>query len=192
MAESTNLLKQYGIDVDTYVHNAPPAVLYEQALEFDKKTSALADTGALIIYSGTKTGRSPKDKRIVEHPDSKDNIWWGEINIKVDDHTFLVNRERATDYLNTRQRLYILDGFAGWDPEYRIKVRIICSRAYHALFMHNMLIRPTPEELESFGTPDYVIFNAGAFPRQSPDAPHDLEDQCRLELRTSRDGNTRH
>jgi phosphoenolpyruvate carboxykinase (ATP) len=57
----------------------------------------------------------------------------------------------------------VVDGFAGWDPHYRIKVRVICSRAYHALFMHNMLIRPTHRELESFGEPDFVIFNAGAF-----------------------------
>ena len=163
MADSKNLLHQYGIEVDTYLHNAPPAVLYEEALSRDK-SSALADTGALIIYSGAKTGRSPRDKRIVEHEDSASDIWWGDINIKVDDHTFMVNRERATDYLNTRDRLYILDGFAGWDPEHQIKVRIICSRAYHALFMHNMLIRPTKEELANFGEPDYVIFNAGAFP----------------------------
>ena len=163
MAESVNVLYQYGIEVDSYLHNAPPAVLYEEALSRDK-TAALADTGALIICSGAKTGRSPKDKRIVEHPESADNVWWGDINIKVDEHTFMVNRERATDYLNTRTRLYVLDGFAGWDPDYRIKVRIICSRAYHALFMHNMLIRPTPEELAEFGEPDYVIFNSGAFP----------------------------
>ena len=163
MANDTNLLNQYGIEVGTILHNAAPAVLYEEALRWDK-TAAMADNGALIISSGKKTGRSPRDKRIVDHPDSKDNIWWGEINIKVDDHTFMVNRERATDYLNTRPRLYIVDGFAGWDPEYQIKVRIICSRAYHALFMHNMLIRPTPEQLESFGDPDYVIFNSGAFP----------------------------
>src|SRR4029077_7498400 len=60
--------------------------------------------------------------------------------------------------------LYCFDGFAGWDPKYRIKVRVICSRPYHALFMHTMLIRPTREELTSFGTPDLVIYNAGAFP----------------------------
>ena len=54
-----------------------------------------------------------------------------------------------------------MDGYAGWDPKYQIKVRIICSRPYHALFMHNMLIRPNPEELSDFGTPDYVIYNAG-------------------------------
>jgi phosphoenolpyruvate carboxykinase (ATP) len=74
-----------------------------------------------------------------------------------------INRERAIDYLNTRNRIYVVDGFAGWDERYRIRVRVVCARAYHALFMRNMLIRPSLEELEGFH-PDYVIYNAGAFP----------------------------
>lgn len=69
------------------------------------------------------------------------------------------------NYLNTRSRLYVVDGYAGWDPEYRIKVRILCTRAYHALFMHNMLIRPTEDELKrDFSNPDKIdfhVFNAG-------------------------------
>ena len=91
-------------------------------------------------------------------------MWWGPVNIPLDAHSFAINRERARDYLNTRERLYCFDGFAGWDPKYRIKVRVICSRPYHALFMHTMLIRPTKQELEEFGKPDFVICNAGAFP----------------------------
>jgi phosphoenolpyruvate carboxykinase (ATP) len=83
--------------------------------------------------------------------------------VKLPDSTFVINRERAIDYLNTRSHLYVVDGFAGWDPKYRIKVRIICARAYHALFMWDMLIRPTAEELADFGTPDYTIINAGGF-----------------------------
>ena len=74
-----------------------------------------------------------------------------------------INRERAVDYLNTRNRIYVVDGYAGWDPKYRIRVRVVCARAYHALFMRNMLIRPSREELEHF-TPDYTIYNAGKFP----------------------------
>jgi ATP-dependent phosphoenolpyruvate carboxykinase len=74
-----------------------------------------------------------------------------------------INRERAIDYLNTRKRIYVVDGFAGWDERYRIRVRVVCARAYHALFMRNMLIRPSREELEHFH-PDYVIYNGGAFP----------------------------
>lgn len=45
----------------------------------------------------------------------------------------MVNRERAIDYLNTRKRLYVFDGFAGWDPKYRLKIRIVCARAYHGM-----------------------------------------------------------
>jgi phosphoenolpyruvate carboxykinase (ATP) len=156
-------LRQYEIDVQTVYRNASPAHLYEDSFRIDKG-STLSDTGALIAYSGDKTGRSPKDKRVVRHPDSSDDIWWGSVNIPLDDSVFCVNRERAIDYLNTREQLYVLDAFAGWDPECRLKVRVICARPYHALFMHNMLIRPTPEELKAFGEPDCVILNAGRFP----------------------------
>ncbi len=156
-------LKQHDIEVTNIIRNASPAELYEQAVLYDAGT-AISETGALMVRSGEKTGRSPSDKRIVRDPQTGDDIWWGEINIELDDHTFLINRERAVDYLNTRERIYVMDGFAGWDPEHRIKVRIICSRPYHALFMHNMLIRPTQEELANFDEPDYVVFNAGQFP----------------------------
>ena len=156
-------LEKYGIHVKDVRRNVVPAVLYEDAIRTDP-TAAIARSGALMITSGAKTGRSPKDKRITKNPASADNIWWGPINMQIDKHTFEINRERARDYLNTRGCLYVVDGFAGWDPKYRIKVRIICERAYHALFMYNMLIRPSDEDLEAFGDPDYVIYNAGMFP----------------------------
>lgn len=156
-------LEQYGISVKQIVRNGAPAKLYEDALHFDVGT-AVAESGALIVKSGEKTGRSPKEKRIVTNPESENDIWWGDINIGLDEKTFLINRERAIDYLNTLERLYVFDGFAGWDARHRLKVRIICSRPYHALFMHNMLIRPSQEELEQFGEPDFVVYNAGAFP----------------------------
>jgi len=156
-------LKQYGIDVTNIIRNAKPPVLYQEALEYEAE-AAIADTGALMVRSGEKTGRSPKDKRIVEHPDTKDDIWWGSVNMPVDEHTFEINRERAIDYLNTLERIYVVDGYAGWDEDERVKVRIVCTRPYHALFMYNMLIRPTDEQLAEFGEPDYVVFNGGQFP----------------------------
>lgn len=161
--KSNNLLADYSIDVDDIRRNPSPAHLYEEAIRKDKN-STISNRGALIAYSGDKTGRSPKDKRVVKHPDSENNIWWGPINVPLDELTFAINRERAIDYLNTRNTLYVIDAFAGWDPEYRLKVRVVCARPYHALFMHNMLIRPTREELADFGEPDCVIWNAGAFP----------------------------
>lgn len=159
-------LKKYEIYPREIIRNASPARLYELAINFDKE-AAISDKGALILQSGKKTGRSPKDKRIIERPESVNDIWWGKVNIKMDEHTFNINRQRAIDYFNTRTRIYVVDGFAGWDENYRIKVRVICTRPYHALFMHNMLIRPTQDELAAFGEPDYVIYNSGEFPANS-------------------------
>lgn len=156
-------LQAYGLTVDEVHHNLPASSLYEHAMRYEKN-ARIAENGALVAYSGEKTGRSPKDKRIVRDPQSEADIWWGAVNIPLDHHAFEINRERACDYLNTRDRLYCFDGFAGWDPKYRIKVRVICSRPYHALFMHTMLIRPSKQELAEFGEPDFVILNAGAFP----------------------------
>jgi phosphoenolpyruvate carboxykinase (ATP) len=156
-------LEKQGISIAEIHRNASPAFLYEAALRFEKG-STISSTGALIAYSGKKTGRSPTDKRVVDEPEVRDDVWWGNVNIKLDPHSFLVNRERAVDYLNTRDRLYVVDGYGGWDPAHQLKIRVVCARAYHALFMHNMLIRPTPDQLASFGEPDYVIYNAGGFP----------------------------
>ncbi|MDH3718141.1 MAG: phosphoenolpyruvate carboxykinase (ATP), partial [Planctomycetota bacterium] len=155
-------LSDIGITCGEVLRNPAPAKLYEDAvLDADGNVAA---NGALAVLSGAKTGRSPKDKRVVEHPDSKDDIWWGNVNVALGEPAFDVNRRRAIDYLNTQRRLYVIDGYAGWDPKYRIKVRIVCARPYHALFMHNMLIRPTADELSQFGKPDYLVINGGRFP----------------------------
>lgn len=155
-------LSIYGLTVGNIVRNATPARLYEYALR--DSHAAIAGSGALATRSGDKTGRSPKDKRIVDAPPSTQNIWWGDINIRLTERSYLINRQRAIDYLNTRPRLFVFDGFAGWDPEHQLKIRVIAESAYHALFMHNMLIRPTADQLAHFSDPDLVIFNAGSFP----------------------------
>ncbi len=156
-------LESIGIHVEDVVRNASVSLLYQEAIRRDREAT-ISDRGALIAYSGTKTGRSPSDKRVVEHADSKSDVWWGSVNIPIDQEVFAINRERAVDYLNTCPRLYCVDAFAGWDDKYRIKVRVVCARPYHALFMYNMLIRPTAKELANFGEPDCTILNAGAFP----------------------------
>ncbi|GFY86713.1 phosphoenolpyruvate carboxykinase 1 [Actinidia rufa] len=142
------------------LYNLSPAELYEQAIK-NEKGSFIASSGALATLSGAKTGRSPKDKRVVRDETTEDELWWGKgsPNIEMDEHTFMVNRERAVDYLNSLDKVFVNDQFLNWDPEHRIKVRIVSARAYHSL-----CIRPTPEELENFGTPDFTIYNAGQFP----------------------------
>src|SRR5436190_1298938 len=155
-------LAPYGITVKTIHRNPSPPQLYEHAIRYEPGSS-IADSGALIAYSGIKTGRSPLDKRIVKHPDSEGDVWWGPVNIAMNERAFQLNRERAIDYLNLGDRLYVIDAFAGWHPRHRLKIRVLCARPYHALFMHTMLIRPTVAELADFREPDYVIFNAGRF-----------------------------
>jgi len=156
-------LEKHGITVKNVIRNPQPALCYEEGLRAEKGT-AISSAGALIAMSGAKTGRSPSDKRVVEGAETKDDVWWGPVNIPLEERVFVINRERAIDYLNTRDRLFVVDGFAGWDERYRVKIRVICERAYHALFMRNMLIRPSEKELENFGDPDFVIYNAGRFP----------------------------
>ena len=128
-------LDKQGIAVHEVHRNASPAFLYEAALRFEKG-STISSTGALIAYSGKKTGRSPTDKRVVDEPETREDVWWGSVNIKLDPQSFVINRERAIDYLNTRDRLYVVDGFAGWDPKFAAqdphRVRAHTTRAVHA------------------------------------------------------------
>ncbi len=152
-------LASYGINVTKVLRNASPAKLYEDGILSDGST--IVASGAIATDSAAKKGRSPKDKRVVEEASSKDDIWWGNVNVPFSEDSFAANRKIAIEFLNTCDQLYVVDGFGGWDPDAQIKVRIICSRPYHALFMHNMLIRPTAEELANFGEPDYVVFNGG-------------------------------
>eukprot|EP00850_Spirogloea_muscicola_P003011 SM000012S25273 [mRNA] locus=s12:53388:57179:+ [translate_table: standard] len=163
------LMRVAACDLDILLHNGRYAFslaeLYEFALK-NERGSYFTSTGALATLSGAKTGRSPKDKRVVREEITEDDLWWGKgsPNIEMDEETFLINRERAVDYLNSLEKVFVNDQFLNWDPEHRIKVRIISARAYHSLFMHNMCIRPTAEELENFGKPDFTIYNAGQFP----------------------------
>ena len=155
------IFSDLGIQHSNVHVNLSSDALIQLSLETDKG-STLSDTGALIVYSGEKTGRSPKDKRIVLEESSKDNINWGDVNQPIDPASFNQAKQQAVAFFNTCADLFIVDGYAVWDKKNTIKVRIICTKAYHALFMYNMLIRPTQQELANFGTPDYILYNAGA------------------------------
>jgi len=146
--------------------------LYEQAVDPATnwtndplgKPACITDTGALCAYSAARTGRSPNDRRIVLDDLTRDTVHWGKINIPMDPVNYKVNFNRTVDYLNVQPRLYVVDGFAGWDPKWRMKVRVICSLPYHALFMRNMLVVPKPHEMHEFEKgADFTIVNAGMF-----------------------------
>ena len=117
--------------------------------------------GAAMVDTGIYTGRSPKDKYIVDEPSSSDKIWWGSVNQKVSEEVFDRLYDKVVNYYNRSNdsKTYVFDGFAGADPKYSLNVRIIAKKAWQAHFVHNMFIRPEEGELEGF-KPGFTIINA--------------------------------
>jgi phosphoenolpyruvate carboxykinase (ATP) len=172
-ADCVEHLNKKGIWNKNIVHNPTVAELYEYAMLPEHLYSTdpniykttITDTGALHASSGLRYGRSPKDKRVVMDEVSKDTIWWGDVNIPISPQGYARNRQRTVDYLNTRPRLFVIDGYGGWDPDYRLNCRVICARPYHAIFMKQMLVRDTIDNLnDAFKKKiDFTIMNAGEF-----------------------------
>ena len=126
-----------------------------------KFSCELSSTGALVAYSGTKTGRSPKDKRIVLNEETKD-IWWSNINMPIREELYRHYLAYAEKHLLSRQH-FIVDAYAGWDPKYRVPIRIYCAHPYHALFMQNMLVPVSNTDQNEF-EPRFTIYNVGHLP----------------------------
>jgi phosphoenolpyruvate carboxykinase (ATP) len=114
--------------------------------------------GALVVDTGKHTGRSPRDKFLVEEPSSKDDIWWGPINQGTDEASFDNLHRQILSYYQGRE-LYVQDVYAGADIAHRLRVRVITDVPWHSLFARNMFIRPPAEELVGF-EPDMVILHA--------------------------------
>lgn len=161
-------LGSLGINADRVRRNVAPAGLYDHARAHEGAVET--SSGALAAFSGEKTGRSPKDKRIVHQDPSAREVWWGAVNAAMPPEGFSACRARALEHLQTQPLVFVVDGYAGWDPAHRVKVRVVCAQAYHALFMHNLLIRPSPTDLADFGEPDFLMLNAGDQPAPA-DAP---------------------
>jgi len=163
------ILEKAGFKNKNIYRNLSVAELYEfgisktEPADPDTRMTLISNTGAMCAYSGIRTGRSPKDKRVVLDKNTEKEIWWGEVNVPMPPESYKLIEELSIDYLNNRPRIYITDGYLGWDPRYRLKCRILTTRAYHALFMRNMLVVPTEEELKKdfLDQVDFHIFNAG-------------------------------
>lgn len=139
--------------------NLEPAQLVEAALRRGEGT--LSDTGALVVKTGKYTGRSPDDKFIVDTPAVHDEIAWGKINVPIEKAKYDALKAKVLAYLQNKE-LFVFDGFAGADPKYTKAFRIINELASQNLFIHQLLIRPTAEQLEGY-TPDYTIIAAPGF-----------------------------
>ncbi len=118
--------------------------LVERALA--RGEGKLANNGSLVVETGKYTGRSPKDKFIVDEPSSRDEIDWNHLNVPISEENFQRLYHRVLAYVQGRD-LYIFDGYVGADPSYRCSVRVINELASQNLFAHQLFLRPTATEL---------------------------------------------
>ena len=120
--------------------------------------------GAPIVDTGEYTGRSPNDKYFVVEQTSKNKIWWGAVNVKVDSSIFEELYEKVIESYNeiSDTKTYIFDGFAGADEAHTLPIRVISKKAWQNHFCHNMFIRPKQEQLKNF-KPKFTIINASHF-----------------------------
>jgi phosphoenolpyruvate carboxykinase (ATP) len=145
--------------------NLCPAELVQHALR--RQEGLLSEKGALVAYTGERTGRSPKDRYLVTRPGTREEVCWGPINRPMEPELFDRLYTKGRHYLEGRE-LFIQDGWACADPRYRLGVRVVAELAWHALFARCLLLRPSPQELGSFQPQLTVIHASGlqADPRE--------------------------
>ena len=160
-------LTKYGITGSTVIAHNPS---YEKLFEEETKAGLEGfevgqetELGAVNVMTGIFTGRSPKDKYIVDDAQSHDKVWWTTEGYKNDNHPMTEEvwgkvKDLAIKELSNKQ-LYVVDAFCGANEATRLAVRFIVEVAWQAHFVTNMFIQPTEEELKNF-EPNFVIYNA--------------------------------
>lgn len=122
----------------------------------------LSATGAVRSTTGEYTGRSPKDRFIVKDDVSEDLVDWGKVNKPIDEASFDNLYEKVVNHLQDKNELFSFKGFAGADEKYRLPVQVVNEYAWQNLFAHQMLIRPTEEELATHEA-DFTVISAPTF-----------------------------
>ena len=151
-------LDLHGIRCIGTVHwNLPPARLYEEAVR--RGEAQITAGGPLVASTGVHTGRSPNDKFVVEEPSSKDDIWWGKVNVATTEEVFDRLEAKVRKHLAERD-LFVFDGFAGADERYRLGVRVVNENAWQNLFARNMFVRSTDREVLEGFQPDFTVLHA--------------------------------
>ncbi|RFN59390.1 phosphoenolpyruvate carboxykinase (ATP) [Marixanthomonas ophiurae] len=152
-------LDNYGIKNATVNYQLSSEELHNATIQKDQGKEA--SSGALAVNTGEFTGRSPKDRFIVKDEVTEDKVWWGSINIPFDASKFDALYNKVTDYLSEKE-VYVRDSYACAHDDYRLNIRVINEYPWSNMFAHNMFLRPTEKELESFD-PEWVIVNAPGF-----------------------------
>ncbi len=154
-------LERLGLTRYGAVHeNLPPARLIEAAVR--RREGMLVGNGSLVAKTGKRTGRSPKDRFIIEDEVTRDRVAWGSVNKPFPGETFEALLEKATGHLGALEEFYVVDAYAGADPRYRLNVQVVTEYAWHALFARQLFRRPSPQELETF-EPEWTVISVPGF-----------------------------
>ncbi|NCU17806.1 phosphoenolpyruvate carboxykinase (ATP) [Pallidibacillus pasinlerensis] len=123
-----------------------------------RNEGVLTNSGAVSVKTGKFTGRSPKDKYIVEENSVRDKIDWGSVNQPISEEKFTRLYAKVLDYLKVKDEIFVFKGFAGADENYRLPIQVVTEYAWHNLFAHQLFIRPTAEELQNHDAQFSVVF----------------------------------
>lgn len=169
-------LEGYSMAVDTYTYTKKVQnILDKKSSLFQQSTTQLykkilnnnegelTELGAINAKTGKYTGRSPKDKFIVNEPSYRDDIDWGNINQPIEEDTFLKLYDKVLNYLNEKDELYVFKGYAGSDKDSQLKLTVVNELAWHNLFAQNMFIRPEIKEEAEEIKSDFTIVSAPYF-----------------------------
>lgn len=148
-----NDLSSLGIKVKEAHWNLTQAALIEETLK--RNEGVLTSTGALMCDTGKFTGRSPKDRFIVEDAKTKDSVWWGVVNIPFAEENFDKLYQKMVKFIEDK-KVYVREAYAGADKTHRLRVRVINTMAWHNLFAYNMFLRPEDYKLKEFD-PNFTI-----------------------------------
>lgn len=160
-------LEAYGIR-DANAHwNLQPQDLEEISIQNGMATRSAS--GAIAVDTGKFTGRSPKDRFIVKDALTENSVWWGDINIPFAPEHYTPLRNKVTDYLSGKE-LYVRDVYACADERHQLKIRVITELPWSNLFVYNMFLRPSEEELKNF-EPDWTLICAPDF-EANPEIDH--------------------
>ncbi|MGQ7828574.1 phosphoenolpyruvate carboxykinase [Altererythrobacter sp. Z27] len=154
-------LSSQGIETAATIHaNLGTPQLVEHAL--GNGEGELSRYGALVVKTGSHTGRSAKDKYIVRNGETENSVWWGKVNVEMSPEHFAALKADFLAALKDKQTLYVADLFGGSQPEHRVNVRVINELAWHNLFIRTLLVRPTADQLADFA-PEYTIIDLPSF-----------------------------
>lgn len=152
-------LDKYGIHSENVHYQLSSEELHEITVK--KGQGVEVNSGALAVNTGEFTGRSPKDRFIVEDDITKDEVWWSEINLPFSSEQFDNLYDKVVNYLSDKE-LFVRDAYACADDNYRLNIRHINELPWSNMFAHNMFLRPKEEELEDF-SPEWTVINAPGF-----------------------------